>query len=80
MTETGTGRICEVATCGLLAGTTGPPDMLPPGTVSSHLGMEHPGAAGSGKVKTWRGRAVVEAGAEVILNELGPKQPVDIPA
>ena len=32
--------------------------------------MEHPGAAGSGEVKTWRGGAVVEAGAEAILNNL----------
>ena len=39
----------------------------------SHLGMEHPGAAGSGEVKILRGGAVVEAGAEAILNELGPK-------
>ena len=28
---------------------------------------------GSGEVKTWRGGAVVEEGAEAILNELGPK-------
>ena len=39
---------------------------------SSHLGMEHPGAAGSGEVKTCRGGDVVEAGAEVILNNVGP--------
>ena len=32
--------------------------------------MEHPGAAGSGEVKTWRGEAVVKAGAEAILNNL----------
>ena len=32
--------------------------------------MEHPGAAGSGEMKTWRGGAVVEAGAEAILNNL----------
>ena len=55
-------------TCGLLAGMTGTSR-----TKSSRPGMEHPGAAGSGEVKTWRGGAVVEAGAEVILNELGPK-------
>ena len=64
----GTGRTCEVATCGLLAGATGTP-----GTKSSRLGMEHLGAAGSGEVKTWRAVAVVEAGAVAILNELGPK-------
>ena len=34
---------------------------------SSHLGMEHPGAAGSGEVETPRGGDVVEAGAEAIL-------------
>ena len=44
------------------------------GTKSSHLCMEHPGAAGSGEVKTWRLGVVVEAGAEAILNNLGPKQ------
>ena len=38
---------------------------------SSHLGMEHPGAAGSGEVKTCGGGDVVEAGAEAILNNLG---------
>ena len=32
--------------------------------------MEHPGAAGSGGVKTWRGGAVDEAEAEAILNNL----------
>ena len=37
---------------------------------SSHLGMEHPGAAGSGEVETCRGADVVEAGAEAILNDL----------
>ena len=37
---------------------------------SSHLGMEHPGAAGSGEVKTGGGD-VVEAGAESILNNVG---------
>ena len=45
-------QTCEVVTCGLLAGTTGPPGMLPPGTVFSHLDMGHPGSAGSGEVKT----------------------------
>ena len=45
---------------------------------SSHLVMEHPGAAGSGEVKTCRGGDVVEVGAEAILNELGPKQPAYI--
>ena len=45
---------------------------------SSHLGIEHPGAAGSGEVETCRGGDVVEAGAEAILNELGPKQPAYI--
>ena len=57
-----------VTTCGHLAGTTGTS-----GTKSSLLGMEHPGAAGNGEVKTCRGGDVVEAGAEAILNELGPK-------
>ena len=38
---------------------------------SSPLGMEQPGAAGSGEVKTCGGD-VVEAGAEAILNNLGP--------
>ena len=33
--------------------------------------MEHPGAAGSGEVKTCRGEDVVAAGAGAILNELG---------
>ena len=40
--------------------------------------MEHPGAAGSGEVVTRRGSEVVEAEAEAILNELGPKQPAYI--
>ena len=48
------------------------------GTRSSHLGIEHPGAAGNGEVETCRGGDVVEAGAEAILNELGPKQPAYI--
>ena len=39
---------------------------------SSHLDMEHPGAEGSGEVKTCGGGDVVEAGAEVILNNVGP--------
>ena len=65
VTMTGTGWSCEAVTCGLLVGTTG--------TKCSRLGIEHPGAAGSGEVKTSRGGDVVEAGAEVILNELGPK-------
>ena len=55
-------------TCSILAGTTGTS-----GTKSSRLGMEHPGTAFSGEVKTWRGGVVLEAGAEAILNELGPK-------
>ena len=38
---------------------------------SSDLGMEHPGAAGSGELKTCGGD-VVEAGAGAILNNLGP--------
>ena len=41
-----------------------------PRNKSSHLGMEHPGAAGSGEVKTGGGD-VVEAGAEAILNNVG---------
>ena len=39
--------------------------------------MEHPGAAGSGEVETCRG-GIVEAGAEAIRNNLGPKQPAYI--
>ena len=58
----------HIMTCGHLAGMRGTS-----GTKSSHLGMEHPGAAGSGEMKTCRGGDVVEAGAEAILNELGPK-------
>ena len=58
-------QTCEVTTCGLLAGATSTS-----GTKSSHLGMEHPRAAGSGEVKTWRGGAVVEAAAEVMLNDM----------
>ena len=54
-------------TCGHLVGASGTS-----GTKSSRLGMEHPGAAGSGEVKTCRGGDVVEAGAELILNNLGP--------
>ena len=38
---------------------------------SSHLGMEHPGAAGSGEVKTGGRGDVVEAGAEAMLNNVG---------
>ena len=57
----------RVTTCGHLAGATGTS-----GTKSSRLGMEHSGAAGSGEVKTCRGGDVVEAGAEAILNNLGP--------
>ena len=48
------------------------------GTKSSRLGMEHPGAASSGEVKTCRGGGVVEAGAEAILSNLGSKQPAYI--
>ena len=48
-TKTGTGRTCEVATCGLLVGASGPPGMSPQGTISSDLGMGRPGAAGSGE-------------------------------
>ena len=47
------------------------------GTKSSHLGIEHPGAAGSGEEETCGGD-VVEAGAEAIQNELGPKHPAYI--
>ena len=89
-TRTVTGRTGEVATYGLLVGTSGASGTeqadfrsnafcllagatSTSGTKSSRLGMEHPGAAGSGEEKTWRGGAVVEAGAEAILNELGPK-------
>ena len=61
-------------TCCLMAGTAGTS-----GTKSSHLGMEHAGAAGSGEGKTCGGGDVVEARAEEILNELGPKQPAYIP-
>ena len=55
----------EAETCGLLAGTREELRNKP-----SHLGMEHPGAAGSGEADTCRGRDVVEAGAEAILNNL----------
>ena len=34
--------------------------------------MEHPEAAGRGEMKTCGGGDVVEAGAEAILNNLGP--------
>ena len=40
------------------------------GTRSWHLGMEHPGAAGSGEVKACRGGGVVKAEEEAILNNL----------
>ena len=77
-------QTCDVATCGLLAGTLGAGQVdfeaetcgLLAGTREelrnkpSHLCMEHPGAAGSGEVDTCRGRDVVEAGAEAILNNL----------
>ena len=86
----GTGRTCEVATCGLFVGTLGASGMEQPdlrlttcgllagatgtwGPKSSRLGMEHPEAVGVGEVKTWRGGVVVKAGAEAIMNELGPK-------
>ena len=68
VTRAGTRRTCEVTTYGLLASATGTS-----GTKSSRLGMEHPGAASSDEVKTWRGGAIIEAGAEAILNELGLK-------
>ena len=45
---------------------------------SSYLGMEHPRAAGSGELETFRGGDVVEAVAEAILIELSPKQPAYI--
>ena len=64
----------RVTTCGHLVGTTGTS-----GIKSSRLGVEHPGAGGSGEVKTCRGGDVVEAGAEAIPNDLGPKWPVYIP-
>ena len=63
--NTGTGRTCKVTTCSLLASATSTS-----GTKSSRLGMEHLGSAGSGEVKTWRGGAVIEAGAEATLNNL----------
>ena len=64
----GTEEVClEIKTCGHLAGATGTS-----GTKSSHMSMEHLGAAGSGEVKTCRGGEVVEAGAEAILNNLFP--------
>ena len=63
----------RVTTCGHLAGATGTS-----GTKSSGLGMEHPGAAGSGEVKTCRGEDIVEAGAKAILNESGFNWPVYI--
>ena len=92
-TKTGTGWTYTVATCGLLAGMlgAGQVDLRSrnsqslgrhvrgnSGTKYSHLGMKQLGAAGSGEVKTCRGGDVVEAGAEAILNELGPKQPAYI--
>ena len=65
--------ILRVMTCGHLAGTTGTS-----GAKSSRLGMEHPGAAGSGEVKTCRGEDVVEAGEEAILNDLESNQLAEI--
>ena len=77
--KSGTGRTCNVATCCLLAGTLGAGQAYlrcrnswflgrhvrgTSGTKSSHLGMEHPGAVGSGEVETCRGADVVEAGLE----------------
>ena len=70
-------RASELATSGLLVGATGPLDMLPPETISSHLGMGHTGAAGSGEVRSWRD--VVRTGAGVILNDLGSQHPGYIP-
>ena len=70
----GTEQAClRVKTCGHLAGATGTS-----GTKSSRLSMEHPGAAGSCEVKTCRGGDVVEAGAEMILNNVS-NWPVLIP-
>ena len=73
---------CEVAPCGLLGARWELPKQELSGfwqvcarnlrNKSSHLGMEHPEAAGSGEVKTCRGGDVVEAGAEAILNNLHP--------
>ena len=75
VTKAGSGRTCDVATCGLLEGTLGAGQVDlrsrnlwslgryargTSGTESSHLGMEHPGAAGSGEVETCRGGDVVE--------------------
>ena len=60
-------RTCEAETCGILAVTR---EEYQEQVFSS--GMEHPGAAGSGEVKTCGGGDVVEAGAEAILNTLGP--------
>ena len=56
--------------CGHLAGKTGTS-----GTKSSHLGIEYPGAAGSGEVKTCRGGDVVRADTE----QFGSDGPVYIP-
>ena len=83
--KTGTGQTCNVLTCSLMAarrehckrtskaGTCG---LLAAHARnlrnnSSRLGMEHPGAAGSGEVKTCRGGDIVEAGAEAILKNVG---------
>ena len=54
----------------LFRAASGPWGMLPPGTKSWHLqGMSHPGTAGSGEARSWRGN-VVRSGAMMILNNL----------
>ena len=47
---------------------SGPLSMLPPGK-TWYLGMSHPGTAGSGEARSWRGD-VVRLGAGAILNNM----------
>ena len=61
---------CDDKLMGLLRAESRPPGKTPPGTKVFFTGNATSMAAGSGKVKTWRGGDVVEVGAVAILNNL----------
>ena len=67
--------ICERKSCGPFGGH----EQSDTGTSFAGLGMEHPEAVVEVEVKANSWRGVVEAAAEVRLNNLGPFQAPYIP-
>ena len=53
----------------LFRAASGPPGILPLGSKACRLGTSHPGTAGSGEARFWRGN-VVKSGALTILNNM----------